>query len=210
MTTSDRVATPLLQPVPLAHTDWQYVRKRSLEEYRTADWQIQTRQRAQYFAENTTKQILRLLACQKDDSGYAYTVNNYYHCLQTATRMLRAGLSDEDVVVGLLHDIGFVSCHETHGEFAAVLLRPFVSERNYWMLVRHAVFQKFHCHELVGCDRHERDRWRGHPHFAWTAEFVEKFDQSTISYDEEALTLEAFEPLVGRVIAQRCHVVAYD
>ncbi len=146
-------------------------------------------------------QIIRMLECQKQDPGYIYTINNYFHCLQTATRMLRANLSDEDIVVGLLHDVGFVTCNETHGEFAAVLLRPYISDRHYWMLTRHAVFQQFHVHELEGCDRHERDKWRGHAYFEWTAEFVDKFDQGTINYDEEILPIEAFEPIVRRVFS---------
>lgn len=200
---------PLESPVPLAHPDWQYVRKRTLSEWRAEDWRVWERQRSQYYDEQTVSQVLRLLTCQKDDTSYIYTVNNYYHSLQTATRMLRAGLQDEDVTVGLLHDVGFVSCAETHGEFAAALLRPYICERNYWMLTRHAIFQQFHFHELEGCDRHARDQWRGHPYFAWTAEFVDKFDQGTINYDEEILPIEAFEPVVRRVLSQPPAAVSY-
>jgi predicted HD phosphohydrolase len=192
----------LTDPVPLAHADWQYVHKRSLDEYGAADWEIWRQQRTLYYGEQMVGQIIRMLTCQQHDPGYIYTVNNYYHCLQTATRMLRCNLSEEDVVVGLLHDVGFVTCNETHGEFAAALLRPYISERNHWMLTRHAVFQQFHCHELEGCDRDERERWRGHPHFAWTAEFVDKFDQGTINYDEEILPIEAFESIVRRVLSR--------
>lgn len=191
-----------LQPVPLADEDWQYVKKRTLDEYDAADWAIWSSQRQQYFEQNKCDQVLRILECQKDDLSYIYTINNYYHCLQTATRMLRADCTEEDVVVGLLHDIGFITCNETHGEFAAALMRPYVSERNYWMLVHHAVFQQFHCHDLPGCDRHARDLWRGHPHFEWTAEFVAKYDQNTISYDEEILPLDAFKPMVSRIFSR--------
>jgi len=190
-----------LEPVPLADAEWQYVTKRSLEEYRAGDWAVSVRQRKLYLQQQQVGQVLRLLECQQDDPGYVYTVNNYYHCLQTATRMLKAGLAEEDVVVGLLHDVGFNTCNESHGEFAAVLLRPYISERNFWMLVRHAVFQQFHCHELDGCDRNARERWRGHPYFQWTAEFVEKYDQDTINCDEEILPLEAFEPMVQRLFS---------
>lgn len=197
------------EPVPLAHADWQYVRKRALDDYVEADWEVWSRQRAQYYDERKVDQILRMLVCQRDDPAYLYTINNYYHCLQTATRLLRAGHSDEDVTVGLLHDVGFITCNETHGEFAAALLRPYVSERSYWMLTRHAIFQQYHCHGLEGCDRHARERWRGHPNFEWTAEFVEKFDQNTISYDEEILPLEAFEPIVRRTLAHAVRDVVY-
>jgi predicted HD phosphohydrolase len=199
----------LAEPVPLAHPDWQYVYKRALAEWRAADWNVWQRQRSQYYGEQTVNQVLRMLTCQKDDPGYIYTINNYYHCLQTATCMLHAGLSDEDVTVGLLHDVGFVTCSEGHGEFAAVLLRPYISERNYWMLTHHAIFQQYHLHELEGCDRHARDKWRGHQHFAWTAEFVHKFDQCTINYDEEIHPLEAFEPIVRRVFSKPPAVPTY-
>ena len=79
------------KPSPLAHADWQYVDKRCLDDYRAKDWEVLGRQRKQYYDEQMVDQILRMLSCQKDDPGYAYTVNNYHHCLQTATRMLRAG-----------------------------------------------------------------------------------------------------------------------
>ena len=198
-----------LQPIPLEDPDWEYVTKRSLDDYRAADWAIWATQRRAYFEKHQANQVLRLLECQKDDSSYIYTVNNYYHCLQTATRMLNAGLSEEDIVVGLLHDIGFITCNETHGEFVASLLRPYISERNIWMLIHHAVFQQYHCHELDGCDRHARDRWRDHPHFAWTAEFVEKYDQDTINFDDEIFSIEAFVPMVHRLFSQaprRCEI----
>ncbi len=195
--------TPIsLDPVPLADDDWQYVKKRSMDEYDATDWAIWQPQREAYFGENKVPHILRMLECQKDDPSFVYTTNNYYHCLQTATRMYRASCSEEDIVVGLLHDVGFVTCNETHGEFAAALLRPFVSERNHWMLLHHAVFQQFHCHELAGCDRHARDRWKEHPHFTWTAEFVEKYDQCTISHDEEILPIDAFIPMVERLFSK--------
>lgn len=184
------------QPSPLAERDWQYVTKRSLEEYSEADWALLARQRKKYYERQKVDQILRMLTCQKGDPSYAYTLSNYYHSLQTATRMIRDGLPEEDIVVGLLHDVGFITCNETHGEFAAVLMKPYISERNRWMLKHHAIFQQFHCFELPGCARHARDRWKGHPHFDWTAEFVAKYDQNTINYDEEILPLEVFEPMV--------------
>jgi len=207
---SEMSRPPLLaEPIPLAYDDWQYVRKRKLDEYRAADWEIWRRQRGQYYDERMVSQIIRMLTCQKHDPGYIYTVNNYYHCLQTATRLFRGNRSEEDVVVGLFHDVGFITCNETHGEFAAALLRPYVSERNYWMLTRHAIFQQYHFHELDGCDRDEREKWRGHPCFEWTAEFVDKFDQGTINFDEEILPIEFFEPMVRRVFSKPLASVTY-
>lgn len=199
-----------IDPIPLAHDDWQYVTKRCLDDYRQEDWNILLPQRKQYYDERMVDHILRMLTCQKNDPAYVYTVNNYYHCLQTATRMLQDNLSEEDVVVGLLHDVGFIACNATHGEFAAALLRPYISERNHWMLVRHAIFQQYHCHELEGCDSDAREKWRGHPYFEWTAEFVDKYDQGTINHDEEILPIEAFVPMVRRFFAKSPKPVNYD
>ena len=200
----------LKQPIPLAHDEWQYVNKRSLDEYKASDWQLLERQRKQYYDEKMVDHVLRMLTCQKDDPGYIYTLNNYYHCLQTATRMLRDNCCEEDIVVGLLHDVGFITCNQTHGEFAAALLRPYISERNHWMLIRHAVFQQYHCHELDNCNRNERDKWQGHPYFNWTAEFVDKYDQQTINYDEEILPIEAFKPMLQRLFAAEPTQTTYD
>ena len=115
---------------------------------------------------------------------------------------LRDGLDEEDVVVCLLHDIGFVVCPDTHGDFAASLLAPYVSERNHWMLQRHPVFQQLHAPHLPGCDRHARERWRGHPHFEWAATFVEKYDQAAADPDYDCAPLSVFEPMVYRLFAR--------
>lgn len=198
------------QPVPLADESWQYVKKRSLDDYRAEDWKVLIAQRKQYYDAQCVDHMLRLLTQQKEDRAYVYTVNNYYHCLQTATRILGDGLPDEEVVVGLFHDVGFITCNQTHGEFSAALLRPYISEKNHWMLIRHAVFQQYHCYELDGCDRHERDKWKGHPHFDWTVEFVDKYDQRTINYDEEILPIEAFVPIVRRFFSKKQTTIVYE
>jgi predicted HD phosphohydrolase len=108
------------------------------------------------------------------------------------------------VVVALLHDIGFVACPDSHGDFAAALLVDHISERNHWMLRHHAVFQQVH---MAGVhdpeiDPDARERWRGHPHFQWTADFVERYDQRAMAADYDTLPVEAFEPLVQRLFTR--------
>jgi predicted HD phosphohydrolase len=116
--------------------------------------------------------------------------------------MLRqAGFDEETVVVALLHDIGFLACPDTHGRFSAALLAPYISERNHWMLLHHQVFQQIHLNGYPGIDMHAREKWRGHPHFEWTAEFVAKFDQVAIDPRQEIMPIEAFVPLVHHVLA---------
>jgi predicted HD phosphohydrolase len=191
------------KPTPLLHGSWKYIDKRSLDECRADDWKILNTQKREYLAERQADEILRMLKIQATDPSFGYTVNIYQHCLQTATRMLRDNLPEEDIVVGLMHDIGYMVCPSAHGEFAALLLRPYISEKNLWMLQRHEIFQQLHFHESDGFDPNEREQWRGQPYFDWAAKFVAEYDQNTINLDEEILPIEEFEPMVRRLIGRR-------
>lgn len=198
----DAQSRPAAVRSPLLDAGWQYIEPLTLDEFTTADWLLLDRQRDDYAAREQAPQVLRLLAASRDDATFGYQINNYRHCLQSATLALRDGLVDEDVVVALLHDLGFVACPDSHGEFAAALLSPYVSERNVWMLRRHALFQTVHCGARTGNDANLRERWRGHPHFEWTARFVDRYDQAAITPAYDCAPLEAFEPLVRRVFAR--------
>jgi predicted HD phosphohydrolase len=187
---------------PLLRHEWQYIEKVSLEEFNASDWEILNRQRDQYYAEEQARQVLRMLTETRDDPTFGYMVNNYRHCLQSATMAMRDGLDEEDIVVSLLHDIGFVTCPTMHGQFAAAMLGAYVSDRNGWMLRHHTIFQNFHCTELPGIDCDARARWRGHPHFEWTATFVAKYDQAATDPDYECAPIEVFEPMVKRLFSR--------
>lgn len=193
---SRRTETPLMRDA------WRYIDKRALEDLRGPDWQLLNTQKKQYLAERQASEVLRMLKMQQSDPSFGYTINMYEHCLQTATRMYRDGLSEEDIVVGLLHDIGYMVCPHRHGDYAALLLEPYVSDRNIWMLRHHEVFQQVHFHDCDDLDPDAREQWRGHAYFDWTEEFIAKYDQVTINFDEEILPIETFEPMVVRVFAR--------
>lgn len=202
MSDSEPASEPTSMRTPLLRPDWQYIEKVSLEDFDLDDWKLLDAQRAQYYAQEQARQVLRLLAASRDDPSFGYMVNNYRHSLQSATMALRDGLDEEDVVVSLLHDIGFIACPTNHGEFAAALLAPYVSERNVWMLRHHAVFQTVHCTAFPAAARNERDRWRGHPYFDWTARFVAQYDQAANDPGYDIAPIETFEPMVARIFAR--------
>lgn len=129
-------------------------------------------------------------------------INVYRHSLQTATRVLRDGGDDEAVTVALLHDIGDFIAERNHGDVAAALLRPYISEANHWLLVHHAVFQGYYFWHKFGLDRHARERYRGLPHFEFTAAFCERYDQLSFDPLYHELPLSAFVPAVRRVFAR--------
>lgn len=68
------------------------------------------------------------------DEPSPYPITRLGHSLQAATRAHRAGESEEMVVATLLHDIGDVLAPANHSEVAAAMLRPYVSERIYWIV----------------------------------------------------------------------------
>jgi predicted HD phosphohydrolase len=187
---------------PLADPAWRYVDKSSLDEFDAADWRVINAQRERYMAEQQPAQVLRLLTCSRGDPSFGYTVNNYRHCLQSATMAMSDGLDEEAIVVALLHDVGFIVCPDTHGEFAAALMGPYISDANRWMLRHHAEFQTHHIHGYPGLDPHARQRWQGHPHFEWTARFVDRYDQRAIQAGFVEHPIEVFEPMVRRLFAR--------
>jgi predicted HD phosphohydrolase len=191
------------QRSPLADPAWHYLDKIALEDLSHDDWVMLERQRSAYLARHQAEQALRLLSASEHDPCFGYQVNNYRHCLQSATMALRDGLSEEDVVVALLHDVGFNTCPLMHGDFAAALLGAYVSERNHWMLRHHATFQNLHAPHMPGIDPNERERWRGHPHFDWTAEFVSRYDQAAIDPDYRCEPLETFVPMVRAIFLRQ-------
>lgn len=196
------IDTAVPPPAALLHAHWQHIHQPSLEAMSPQDWALLDTQRSQYYREQQAKQALRMLSDTASDPSFGYTVNNFQHCLQSATMALRDGLPEEDIVVCLLHDVGFIVSPHQHGEFAAALLGPYVSERNDWMLRRHAIFQDVHAHHHPTIDRHARERWRGHPHFEWAAQFVERYDQNAIDRSYDCAPLSVFEPMVYRLFTK--------
>lgn len=82
-----------------------------------------------------------LSTMDNDDAGYQVT--RLEHSLQAATRAHRAGEDEETVVCALLHDIGDYLAPANHSEVAAAMLRPYISERNYWIIKHHASSRAF-------------------------------------------------------------------
>ena len=91
---------------PLLRPDWRYVEPCNMDDYRAEDWAVMNRQRAEYLEEQQAVQVLDMLKASRDAPTFGYLINNYEHCLQTATLLHEDGHDEETVVTGLLHDIG--------------------------------------------------------------------------------------------------------
>ena len=137
----------------------------------------------------------------RDDYG-GFPVDRLEHCLQTATLAEQDGRDEEYIVCALLHDIGDTLGSYNHADVAAVILEPFVSEQNYWMVKHHGIFQGYYFFHFIGLERHARDEFKDHEWFDYTAEFCHKYDQKAFDPDFVSYPLAHFVPMVQRVFAQ--------
>lgn len=152
------------------------------------------------FKRGHVDRIVTHLNLLKGDCG-GFPVDRLEHSLQTATRAHRAGKDEEYVVCALLHDIGDTLGVHNHPDIAAAVLKPFVSDENLWMVEKHGVFQGYYFFEHIGLDRNMREQFRGHPAFELTAQFCHLFDQPAFDGAYDSMPLEAFVPMLHRVMA---------
>ena len=171
-----------------------------MKDGKAEDWQVIASSFGE-FAKGLPDRILSHLKMLEGDFG-GFPVDRLTHCLQTATLAHRDGKDVEYVVCALLHDIGDTLGTYNHADVAAVLLEPFVSDANHWMVKHHAIFQGYFFFHYLGMNRDMRDQYRDHPHFERTIEFVHKYDSPAFDPDAETLPLSYFEPMVQRVFAQ--------
>ena len=128
-----------------------------------------------------------------------YKVTRLEHSLQAATHAFRDNQSEEMVVAALLHDVGDTLAPFNHAQIAAGILRPYVSERTYWVVLHHGLFQTYYYNHHFGLDRNERDRFKGHPHYQACVDFCEKYDQNAFDPNFDTMPMSAFEPMVRRL-----------
>ena len=150
----------------------------------------------------TADAVLELLFKLRGDR-LGYRIDRFEHSLQTATRAQRDGADEETVVCALLHDVGDTVAPDNHSQVAAAILRPYVSEKNHWIVEHHGLFQGYYYFHHVGLDRNARDRHRGH---AWSGDceaFCERWDQMSFDPDYDTLPFEHFEPMVRRLFQRR-------
>jgi|TARA_B110000305_G_scaffold38296_1_gene39041 predicted HD phosphohydrolase len=153
------------------------------------------------FARELPDRILAHLDILKGDTG-GFAVDRYTHCLQTATRAFKDGKDEEYVVCALLHDIGDTIASANHADLAATMLEPFVSEKNYWIVKHHGIFQGYYFFEYLGLDKNMRDEFKDSDHWRDCAEFCAKYDQNSFDPDYKNMVIEDFEPMVRRVFSK--------
>ena len=153
------------------------------------------------FAAGTADRALQQLQGLAGSLG-GYQVDRLEHSLQTASRAHRDGANEEMVVAALLHDVGDLLSPHNHSELAAAVLRPYVSERTYWIVRQHGLFQSYYYAHHFGEDRNARDRYKDHPWYQEAVDFCHRWDQPSFDPAYDSLPLEFFEPMVRRIFAR--------
>ena len=162
-----------------------------------AEYELLDRYEAE-FTDALAHRILEYLG-RLDDSISGYKVSRLEHCLQSATRAHRAGESEEVVVAALVHDIGDMVAPFSHSELAAAVLRPFVSEKTYWIVKHHGLFQMYYFAHHLGGNRNARDRYRDHQWYDDAIRFCELYDQNCFDPDYDSESLAFFAPMAERL-----------
>jgi len=155
----------------------------------------------QDFTANTANRVLGHLQALQGSMG-GHKIDRYQHSLQTASRALRDGASEEMVVAALIHDVGDLLAPDNHSDLAAAILQPFVSAQTHWIVRHHGIFQGYFFWHFIGGDRFAFEAYRGHEHFDATRAFCDRWDQTSFDPAYDTLGLEVFEPMVQRIFAR--------
>ena len=133
-----------------------------------------------------------------------FSCDQLVHALQTATLAEQAGADDEVVVAALCHDIGKGISVINHPRIAAEILRPYVRDEVYKMILVHQDFQGRHYYHHLGADPDAREQHRDSlsaEEWALAEQFADEWDQRAFDPDAETYPLEHFEPKVRAVFA---------
>ena len=167
---------------------------RRMDESTAEQWSVIATETLSHFDRTADRVLMLLRSLAEITDGFA--VDQLTHCLQVATRAERAGADDDIVVAALCHDVGKAISVPNHPAIAAEILRSYVRDEVYWMILVHQDFQGRHYYQYLGMDPNAREKHRGHESFALAEKFADEWDQAAFDPDYDTLPLEHFEPKV--------------
>jgi predicted HD phosphohydrolase len=153
------------------------------------------------FIENTADRIIKFMS-GLTNTLEGYKINRLEHSLQSATRALNDKANDEMIVAALLHDIGDELSPLNHSEYAAAVLKPYVSEKTHWIVEKHGEFQMYYYAHHLGGNRNQREKYKEHKYYKDTVDFCENWDQKSFDPNYKSLSLKDFEPYVKKIFSR--------
>ncbi|HEY2214519.1 MAG TPA: HD domain-containing protein [Acidimicrobiales bacterium] len=168
-----------------------------MDESTAEQWQVIVGETMQHQPRVADRVLAMLESLEEITDGFA--VDQLVHSLQTATRAEEAGASTEVIVASLCHDIGKAVSVMNHPRIAAEILRPYVSDETFHMILAHQDFQGRHYYEYLGQDPDARVKHEGLPFYALAEQFADDWDQISFDPDYPTKPLSHFEPMVREV-----------
>ena len=86
-----------------------------------------------------------------------------------------------------------------HPRIAAEILRPYVSDETFQMILAHQDFQGRHYYEYLGQNPNARVQYEGETFYALAEQFADDWDQTSFDPDYPTKPLSHFEPMVREV-----------
>ena len=154
------------------------------------------------FANKTAERILKFMS-NLTETLEGYQISRLEHSLQSATRAYKNKESEEMIVATLLHDIGDELAPMNHSEYAASILKPYVSEKTHWIIEKHGEFQMYYYAHHLGGNRNKRDEYKSHKYYQDTINFCEQYDQNSFDPNYKSLPLEFFRPMVKKIFSRK-------
>ena len=154
------------------------------------------------FERQTADRVLNYLSKQTTTLE-GYKITRLEHSLQAATRAFRDKADEEMVVATLLHDIGDELAPLNHSEYAAAVLKPYVSKKTHWIIEKHGEFQMYYYAHHLGKNRNQRDKYKDHEYYKDALSFCEKWDQSSFDPEYKSMTLDEFAPMVKKIFSRK-------
>ena len=154
------------------------------------------------FANKTAERILKFMS-NLTETLEGYQISRLEHSLQSATRAYKNKESEEMIVATLLHDIGDELAPMNHSEYAAAILKPYVSEKTNWIMEKHGEFQMYYYAHHLGGNRNKRDEYKSHKYYQDTINFCEQYDQNSFDPNYKSLPLEFFRPMVKKIFSRK-------
>ena len=154
------------------------------------------------FASKTADRIIKYMS-GLTETLEGYQVSRLEHSLQSASRAYKNKENEEMIVATLLHDIGDDLAPMNHSEYAAAILKPYVSERTHWIIEKHGEFQTYYYAHYLGGDKNKREKYKDHEFYQDTIDFCEKYDQNSFDPNYKSLPLKFFEPMVKKIFSRK-------
>ena len=154
------------------------------------------------YIEGTADRLIKFMS-SLNTTLEGYKITRLEHSLQTATRALNDKADDEMIVAALLYDIGDELAPLNHSEYAAAVLKPYVSDKTHWVVEKHGEFQMYYYAHHLGGNRNQREKYKGHKYYEDTINFCENWDQKSFDPNFKSLSLKEFEPIVKKIFSRK-------